>query len=102
MWKLTPVVDAEPVISSPLNTICCKSINCVEFGGTERLDTKATVAKFIVAVAAEVVVLVIPMFVTIVAVLVGAVYNLVEEVEAAPLKIVNPASAILLSYSMII
>ena len=61
--------------------------------GTDRLDTKATVAKFSVAVTAAVVVLVIATLVTVTAILDGDVYSVVLEVAAAPLYNVIDASA---------
>jgi hypothetical protein len=61
--------------------------------GIERLDTNATVAKLTVAVAADVVVLVIAMLVTATAILAGDVYRVVLEVAAAPLYKVIVVSA---------
>lgn len=69
------------------------SINCVLFAGTERLDTSATVAKLMVAVAADVVVLVIAMLLTDTARFAGAVYSVVLLVAAAPRYKVMDVSA---------
>jgi hypothetical protein len=88
------VVDAEDVMLSVLNIICSISINCVLFAGTCKLDNNATPPKFIVAVAADVVVLVIPILVMHIPPFAGLMYKIVLEVEAAPLNNVTAVFAI--------
>jgi hypothetical protein len=78
---------------SPLLIICSKSINCVEFAGTDIPDNKGIVAKFIVAVTADEESLTIAMLVTATAILAGDVYRVALEVAAAPLYRVMDVSA---------
>ena len=73
--------------------ICSKSINCVEFAGTVRPDTSATEAKLIVTVTEDDVVLVIAILLIDTAMLLGAVYNVVLVVAAAPRYKVRDVSA---------
>lgn len=67
MWALmAEAVPAPPVTVWPEATYCFRSKKAVELAGTVTADSRAVPAKLIVAVAAEDVVFVRAMFVTMV------------------------------------
>ena len=98
MWKLTPVVEAKPVIVAAGlvgGITCFISITVVSFAATPTDAAEVTAAKTNVKVAEAVVVLVTKILViTVVTVVLGCVYKVAVAVAAAVLASVFDVTAI--------